>query len=581
MPPALQLCGLSFSYEPHAAEPVLKELSLAVPAGELWVLTGPSGCGKSTLAALLAGLYPENGGCVSAGEVRCFGEPLPADRGARTRLVSMLFQNPELQFCMDTLRKELRFCMENQAVPPELMDERIRRVASSLAVERLLDCPFQTLSGGQKQLANLVCLALLDSRCLLLDEPFANLDMRSIDRLLEVLAEMKRSGKTMLVIDHRPELWEALADAVCVLEKGGRVERCMQKPEEIQAFLKARARRRLARQKEAQLWPEIQPGGESGLSDGDSGRMRVCDKMPSNGGAGLSGGAGFCLRGFSLRAGRDKDSGKSKLKARSRSKEKSQTQSQSQTQNSGQTQKSCQSQSQNKDLELESGFLLQGTDADFEAGKITAIVGPSGAGKTTLLLAMLGLQPYEGQLLLGGREISSMRRREIFSKVGIVFQNPSHQFVAQRVLDELSAGLRAWRRGVRRAEAEAEAGRMLDSSPLAGRAQSAPYMLSQGQQRRLAVMAVLAAGQRCLLLDEPTYGQDDEAAAELMGALRQKVDREGITAIVVTHDETLALGYADAVYCLKDGGLSRLPQHNIYEQEEESADASGKLESGG
>ena len=81
-------------------------------------------------------------------------------------------------------------------------------------------------------------------------------------------------------------------------------------------------------------------------------------------------------------------------------------------------------------------------------------------------------------------------------------------------------------------------------------------MLSQGQQRRLAVLSVLAGGQKLLLLDEPTYGQDAKSVDAIMGHLRQKVEQEGLTVIFITHDKALAGQWADKIYHLENVALT-------------------------
>ena len=82
-----------------------------------------------------------------------------------------------------------------------------------------------------------------------------------------------------------------------------------------------------------------------------------------------------------------------------------------------------------------------------------------------------------------------------------------------------------------------------------------PYMLSQGQQRRLAVLSVLAGGQQVLLLDEPTYGQDFRSTMAIMNQLSQKIKNDNLTVIMITHDRQLALAYADRIYEIENRAL--------------------------
>ena len=221
---ALELEDVVFRYQEKGRRNILDHTSLTIPAGTLTVLMGGSGCGKSTLAAVAAGLYPENGGFLESGIIRLYGQDLKTlDPQKRAAYLTVLFQNPDLQFCMNTLREEMRFCLENICIPAGKMDERIEQAAAELGIMPLLDQPLSTLSGGEKQKAALSCLYVMESRCILLDESFANLDHEAAIQLLEMLLRMKASGRTILAIDHRADLWLEAADEIILLEEGGRV----------------------------------------------------------------------------------------------------------------------------------------------------------------------------------------------------------------------------------------------------------------------------------------------------------------------------------------------------------------------
>ena len=219
---ALELEDVVFRYQEKGKRNILDHTSLSIPAGTLTVLMGGSGCGKSTLAAVAAGLYPENGGFLEGGTIRLYGQDLKTlDPQKRAAYLTVLFQNPDLQFCMNTLREEMRFCLENIRVPAGEMDARIDRAAVELGIAPLLDRTLSTLSGGEKQKAALSCLYVMESRCILLDESFANLDHEAAAQLLEMLLRMKTSGRTILAIDHKADLWLEAADEIILLEEGG------------------------------------------------------------------------------------------------------------------------------------------------------------------------------------------------------------------------------------------------------------------------------------------------------------------------------------------------------------------------
>lgn len=118
--------------------------------------------------------------------------------------------------------------------------------------------------------------------------------------------------------------------------------------------------------------------------------------------------------------------------------------------------------------------------------------------------------------------------------------------------DEVCVGLRLWEPGLSDEACRQRAEELLDRYGLKRQRRYSPYMLSQGQQRRLAVLSVLAGGQELLLLDEPTYGQDSRSVNAIMEHLREKVEQEGLTVIFITHDTELAAAWADKIYRLED-----------------------------
>ena len=488
---ALELEDVVFRYQEKGKRNILDHTSLSIPAGTLTVLMGGSGCGKSTLAAVAAGLYPENGGFLEGGTIRLYGQDLKTlDPQKRAAYLTVLFQNPDLQFCMNTLREEMRFCLENIRVPAGEMDARIGRAAAELGIAPLLDRTLSTLSGGEKQKAALSCLYVMESRCILLDESFANLDHEAAAQLLEMLLRMKTSGRTILAIDHKADLWLEAADEIILLEEGGKVAargiNCKNLPEHRADF-----------ERLGLFYPGSRP---------ERAARPVAEGKPF-----------LQFRGVSIRKG---------LPTRRKW---------------GRT-------------VYDAPFLVRNADADFPAGCMTAVLGPSGTGKTTTFLSVLKQHPYTGRILFQGRDIAKMKPKELYRHIGIVFQNPANQFVTQNVEDEVCVGLRLWEPGLSDEACRQRAEELLDRYGLKRRRYS-PYMLSQGQQRRLAVLSVLAGGQELLLLDEPTYGQDARSVNAIMEHLREKVEQEGLTVIFITHDTELAAAWADKIYRLEDTAL--------------------------
>lgn len=172
----------------------------------------------------------------------------------------------------------------------------------------------------------------------------------------------------------------------------------------------------------------------------------------------------------------------------------------------------------------------------------TAITGPNGAGKSTLALTLAGLLPEAaGEVLVApelaapsGRRPSRWKSRELLTRIGTVFQEPEHQFLATTVRDELAIGPRS--RGVDAGAVALIVDELLERLHLAPLAEANPFTLSGGQKRRLSVATVLADAPPVIVLDEPTFGQDRRGWIELVQLLQSEI-AAGTTVVAVTHDE--------------------------------------------
>ena len=193
--------------------------------------------------------------------------------------------------------------------------------------------------------------------------------------------------------------------------------------------------------------------------------------------------------------------------------------------------------------------MLEHVSAQFPCGRMTAVLGKSGSGKTTMFQVLLKQHPYSGTIKIDGLDLRRIKEKTLFSKMGTVFQNPGNQFISQNVLEEVASSLRLWKKP------ETDATELLECYGLWQYRKYSPYMLSQGQQRRLAVLSVLCGGQHILLLDEPTYGQDPASTEAIMKQLRLKIEQEQLTVVMITHDEDLAKNWADRCYRLADRRL--------------------------
>ena len=194
---------------------------------------------------------------------------------------------------------------------------------------------------------------------------------------------------------------------------------------------------------------------------------------------------------------------------------------------------------------------LTDVDLDVRAGEAVALVGRNGSGKSTLALLVAGLlRPAHGIALLGDDVAWRLPARRLVTRVGTVFQDPEHQFVASSVRDELEIGPR--RAGRSAVETRRASDELLDRLRLAHLAEANPFTLSGGEQRRLSVATALATRPPLLVLDEPTFGQDRRTHAELVALLARHRDSGGAV-LFATHYGDLVRGLADRAVRLHEG----------------------------
>src|SRR5439155_16675503 len=140
------------------------------------------------------------------------------------------------------------------------------------------------------------------------------------------------------------------------------------------------------------------------------------------------------------------------------------------------------------------------------AGRFTAIIGQNGAGKSTLAKLMSGLaKPTAGELIIAGRSTKRSTAKDLAGRIGLVFQNPEHQFLTDTVFDEVAYTLRV--HGLTDPnEIATSVESLLTLLDLQSDTRRHPFGLSAGKKRRLGVAAMLAADPKVLIVDEPTYG---------------------------------------------------------------------------
>jgi cobalt/nickel transport system ATP-binding protein len=219
MSPDFELQGVSLEY--RSGIRALDSLDLTITRGEQVAIVGANGSGKSTLLKILDGLaFP------TSGSIKAFGVPLSEDaleeptfrREFRSR-VGFVFQEADVQLFCSNARDELAFGPLQLGLNEGEVERRVNEVAAQLRIEKLLDRPPYSLSGGEKKRLAIGSVLTMDPQVLLLDEPSSALDPRSQVWLLGVLDTWKREGRTAIIATHDLSAAAESADRMLVLSE--------------------------------------------------------------------------------------------------------------------------------------------------------------------------------------------------------------------------------------------------------------------------------------------------------------------------------------------------------------------------
>lgn len=194
---------------------------------------------------------------------------------------------------------------------------------------------------------------------------------------------------------------------------------------------------------------------------------------------------------------------------------------------------------------------LKGINLDIERNSRVAILGPNGAGKSTLLLHFNALNlPQKGTVRVEGVEAGKQTEKVIRSKVGMVFQDPDDQIFSLTVREDVSFGPQNM--GLSGEEIKERVEFALQAVRIGDLAEKAPYQLSYGQKKRVAIAGVLAMSPQIIVLDEPFAYLDPRGKRGLLQIL-DELACQGKTIVIATHDVDLAAEWADRIVVIKEG----------------------------
>ena len=398
----------------------------------------------------------------------------------------LLFQDPESQIVMGRVGDDVAFGLENRCVPPEGIWPRVDAALAAVDFPYGRERPTHALSGGEQQRLALAGTLALQPGLLMLDEPTSNLDPGGAAEVRSVLGRVVERSGATLILVEHRVDESLPLVDRVVVIAPGAGVVADGTPREV-------FREHGARLADDGVWVPDHPPAAPPRRERPRAETLVIAEH-----------AGFRYPGMQADAVTD-------------------------------------------------------VDVSARSSEVLAIVGPNGSGKSTLGLMLAGLlAPRTGRVVAGealwaghGREpMTAWPARDLVRRIGTVFQDPEHQFLAGSVRDELLLGPR--RAGLGDAVGRRRADELLERLRLTHLADANPFTLSGGEKRRLSVGTALATAPSLLVLDEPTFGQDRRTWGELVHLLAALRD-SGRGIAFVTHDRAFVHALADRTLQLGGG----------------------------
>lgn len=545
--------GVSFSYD--GVTPALDGIDLNIEDGEFFCILGGNGSGKSTFAKHLNALLQPDAGTVRINGMDASDPELVYDIRSTA---GMVFQNPDDQLVATLVEDDVAFGPENLGVPSAQIAQRVREALKGVGLVGFERHETHALSGGQKQRVALAGVLAMEPRVLILDEASSMLDPRGRKGLMKVCRALHDRGMTIVMITHFMEE-AAEADRVAVFRAGrvamlGAPEEILTRADELAQLnldmpascslgraLRAKGVPVCAQVREADMVAEIaQVYAERSGAD-VAGRPSASDSRVLDHAS--SAADGMVASEPVIEISHLSHSWSLSARERRRWRKRSTTVGASGKQALWGN-------------DPNSPWALRDVSLTVRRGEFLGLAGHTGSGKSTLVQHLNGLiRPQEGSVCALGLDLSSKKgAAAVKAKVGVVFQYPERQLFAETVAQDVAFGPRNLglpQDEVVRRVATSLARVGLD---LAAIGDKSPFELSGGQQRRVAFAGVLAMEPEVLVLDEPMAGLDPAARRDFL-ELIDRLHREGLTVVMVSHSMDDLANCCDRIVVMNEGAV--------------------------
>lgn len=499
----LTIENLSFIYK-GGDKYALKNINLEIEKGEFIVICGASGTGKTTLLRLLKPELAPNGerqGKILIGKDNLYD----SDKRFTAEKIGFVRQNPDNQIVTDKVYHELAFGLECLGEKKDVIRKRIAEISQFFGINEWYEKNTCELSGGEKQLLNLASVMVMNPDILIFDEPTGQLDPIAADKFLHNVERINRElGITVIMAEHRLETAFSIADKILLMldssvgffgspTMAGEYFACRTEDENyklmpacVKLFLALGSGNACPTNiLEAQRY--LREYACNNVKTPDvAGKKPLCDDIAVE------------LRDVFFRYTKNGDD------------------------------------------------VLKAVSLKIHRGEIYAVVGGNGSGKSTLLKAIADIiKPYSGKIKIKGKNIKAYKSEELYYKnIAMLAQNPAAVFVKDKVIDDLDeiAGLKK----IDKTYFKALRDKIVEMLSIEKLLERHPYDLSGGEMQKAALAKVLLLEPEILLLDEATKGLDN-IGKEDIGNILQKLQGQGVTVIMVTHDIEFAAEYSTRV----------------------------------
>lgn len=545
--------GVSFSYD--GAVSALDGVDLNIEDGEFFCILGGNGSGKSTFAKHLNALLQPDAGTVRINGMDASDPELVYDIRSTA---GMVFQNPDDQLVATLVEDDVAFGPENLGVPSAQIAQRVREALKGVGLVGFERHETHALSGGQKQRVALAGVLAMEPRVLILDEASSMLDPRGRKGLMKACRALHDRGMTIVMITHFMEE-AAEADRVAVFQTG-RVA-MLGTPEEILTRANELAQLNLDMPESCRLGMALRAKGvpvhaqvrEAGMV------AEVVETYAERSGAGTVGQSSAPqseIVGGTVSADNEDNVPEPviELSHVSYSYSLSPRERRRWHKRSATAGKSSKQALWGNDPS--SPWALRDVSLTVRRGEFLGLAGHTGSGKSTLIQHLNGLiRPQEGSVYALGLDLANKKdAAAVKAKVGVVFQYPERQLFAETVAQDVAFG--PHNLGLPQDEVD----RRVESSlsrvglDLSTVGDKSPFELSGGQQRRVAFAGVLAMEPEVLVLDEPMAGLDPAARRDFLGLI-DRLHREGLTVVMVSHSMDDLANCCDRIVVMNEGAV--------------------------